>query len=106
MDDEQMREFIEQIKWIFAKTYAEICPHEYIVKTKINFEYWDTFKAVVEYIRNVGFKALYNGRAGMYYILDEHYYWTMGEPIEFTTIINRAKSSEYDLVDGSWIFKK
>lgn len=72
VNDKQMREFIEQFEWIFAKTYAEICPHEYIVKTKMNCEYWETFKAVVENIRNAGFQALHEEHAGIYYIVDEY----------------------------------
>jgi len=103
-DDKLMRDFINKFKWTYAKTYAQICPHEYIVKDKIEQEYWDSFAKVVSYIREEGFTANYKNRSGKYYILDEHYYWTMGEPVEETTIINRAKLTDYQLIDNAWVW--
>ncbi len=41
-------------------------------------------------------------RAGEFYILDDLYYWTMGAPVEETTVLNRAKLSEYQLIDSAW----
>ena len=105
MDDEQMKRFVSQFDWIFAKTYAEICPHEYIVKTKIDNSYWKDFEAVVEYIRHAGFEASYNQRIGKYYVLDVNYYWIMGDPISDTIILNRAKLSDYHLEGNHWIWK-
>ena len=105
INDEQMRTFINQFEWIFAKTFARICPHEYIVKTKMDRTFWDTFENVVEHIRTAGFEAKYDARTGMYYILDDYYYWTMGEPISETTILNRAKISDYDLIENTWVWK-
>jgi len=104
LNDDQLRDFINSFTWTYAKTYAQICPHEYIVKDKIDKEYWESFTEVVKYIREKGFIAKYKGRSGEYYILDDHYYWTMGEPIEETTVLNRANLSDYKLIDNSWVW--
>ena len=104
INDNLMRDFIYKFNWIYAKTYAEICPHEYIVKDKIGQDSWESFGEVVSYIREKGFIANYKSRSGEYYILDDHYYWTMSEPVEETTILNRAKLSDYQLIDNCWIW--
>jgi len=98
-------EFVNSLEWTFAKTYAEICPHEYIVKNNLDPGCQARFEKVVGFIREAGFEACYNGHPGKYYILDGHYYWTMGTPIGQTTIINRAKLIDYSLVENSWVWK-
>ena len=100
-----MRAFVNNLDWAFAKTYASICPHEYIVKNKLDQGCQETFEEIVNFIREAGFEACYKGHPGKYYILDGHYYWTMGEPIGQTTIINRAKLIDYSLVENNWVWK-
>jgi len=100
-----LQEFVNNLAWTFAKTYADICPHEYIVKDKLDPVCQALFEEVVGFIREAGFEAQYKGRPGKYYILDGHYYWTMGEPIGQTTIINRAKLADYNLVENNWVWK-
>ncbi len=102
MKDDQFRDFVNNFSWTYAKTYAKICPHEYIVKDKIDQDQWDDLVKVVAFIREEGFIANYKSRSGKYYILDDHYYWTMGEPVEETTVLNRAKLSDYQLIDNIW----
>ncbi len=80
MNDDQFRDFINSFTWTYAKTYAKVCPHEYIVKDKRSKDNHELFEKVVRYIRKNGFSANYKGRTGQYYILDDHYYWTMGCP--------------------------
>jgi len=104
LNDDQLREFVNSFNWTYAKTYAKVCPHEYIVKDKISKDNHELFEKVVRYIRENGFTAKYKGRSGQYYILDDHYYWTMGAPVEETIILNRAKLSEYKLIDNSWVW--
>jgi hypothetical protein len=103
LNDEQLRVFINSFTWTYAKTYAKVCPHEYIVKDKIDDKYHKPFALVVSYIREQGFTANYKGRSGEYYILDDHYYWTMGAPVEETTVLNRAKLFQYNLIKNSWV---
>ena len=91
------KQFIMRNKWIFAKTYAAFCPHEYIVKERLPAEEQALFEQIVTFIREQGFVAIY-GRLGpnRYYAVDDYYYWTMGEPVKETNILNRAKLSDYE----------
>lgn len=100
--ENNFREFVNKFEWIFAKTYAQTAPHEYIVLNKIGNEYKDEFITIAQFIRDKGFKAMYYKREGYYYKLDENYYWTMDDDINDTNLINRAKLSDYELIDNSW----
>lgn len=94
---QELKNFIKESDWIFAKTYAKTWPHEYIVRDKVDEA---LFVKMVEHIRE-------NGYVGKFYKIDITYfdedgmvYWTMGDPIETTTIINRCtkeQSYEYRL---------
>ncbi len=105
MDMEKMRAFINMHTWRFAKTYANIAPHEYIVKTEIDKCCWKTFEDIVVFIRQNGFEAFYKKKEYTYLVLDEYYYWTMGDLIEETIILNRALLSDYELTVGRWTWK-
>ena len=99
------RNFVNRFKWTFAKTYADKAPHEYIVLEKVGLEYKAEFINTGGFIREAGFKAYYFRRQGFYYILGDNYYWTMDENVEDTNLINRAKLSDYELIDNSWHWK-
>ncbi len=106
MDDEQMRDFVRNHRWQFAKNYAKKCPHEYVVRKWMNTQdEVDEFIRVAQYITDSGFMAYYYTRCGKYYILDDKYYWTMEMPIENTTVINRANMADYDNLNSCWIWK-
>jgi len=77
------------VKWQFAKTMPKI-PHEYTVKSwkphlSISFEHF------VEHIRKNGYKEKFMKKEYTYFDFNGWKYWTMGDPIEETTIINRAR---------------
>lgn len=99
------RNFVSSFNWTFAKTYAKTAPHEYIVLGKVGLEHKAEFIRVAQFIRDAGFKAFYYRRSGFYYILDDNYYWTMDDNVEDTDLINRAKLSDYELIDNSWRWK-
>jgi hypothetical protein len=97
---EPLREFIESSKWTYAKTMPE-WPHEYIVRKNVD---GDLFVQLVHHIRANGTKGKFYKKDITYFDHGEHIYWTMGAPIEETTIINRCKeadSYEYRLKNGS-----
>ncbi len=100
--ENNFREFANKFQWIFAKTYEQTAPHEYIVLDKVGNEYKDEFITIAQFIRNKGFKAMYYTRQGYYYKLDKYYYWTMDNDVNDTNLINRAKLSDYELIDNSW----
>jgi len=82
-----LREFIDSTRWTFAKTMPE-WPHEYIVREKVDRV---LFEVLVRHIRQHGFEGCFYQRVLTYFAEDGLLYWTMGEPIEETTIINRCK---------------
>ena len=71
MDHNAFRDFINRHEWIFAKTYAAFCPHEYVVMKRLPREEWPLFPLIARLIREEGFAAEY-GRLGpnWYYIVD------------------------------------
>lgn len=91
---EAIRTFIKDTPWVFAKTYAKTWPHEYIVRKRVDE---CLFVEIVKHIRAHGY-------AGKFYKMDITYfddqgitYWTMGSPVETTTIINRCpKENTYE----------
>jgi hypothetical protein len=103
--EQQFRNFVEKFNWIFAKTYANTAPHEYIVLQKVGLEYKDEFIKIAKFIREKGFKAYYYSRLGYYYYIDDNYYWTMDEDVNDTDLINRAKRNDYELINNSWYWK-
>ena len=87
-------QFVASSGWRYAKTMPE-CPHEYTVldrspggaKTtamgEIEFEWF------VRLIRDKGVLAEWGGQIKPYLRVGGWKYWTMGAPVDETTIINR-----------------
>jgi len=97
---DEVRNVIENTAWTFAKTYAATWPHEYIVRNKVDE---GLFIQLVQHIRSEGYDGKFYSKDITYLDEDNMVYWTMGAPIEETTIINRCKkeeSYEYRLKNG------
>ncbi len=80
--------FVEESTWIFTKTYANTWPHEYIVRER---EDRYQFIKLVKHIRANGYQGSFYKKKITYYDESSLVYWTMGAPIEETTIINRCR---------------
>lgn len=83
----QIRSFIDKCYWTWAKTYVSV-PHEYIVRGRCaltNEEFEEFVKAQREY----GVEERWHKYVHPYLYVDGWKYWTMGDPIEETTVINR-----------------
>jgi len=96
-----LRAFVSSCQWKSAKTYAETWPHEYIVRDRVD---QDKFVQLVHHIRAHGCPAPFYQTSYIYFNEDGRLYWTMGAPVEETTIINRSReedSYEQRLKDGS-----
>ncbi len=96
-----LKTFVDDAKWIFAKTYALTWPHEYIVRGRVDE---NLFLQLVEHIRTFGYEGKFYSKTITYFDEDGMVYWTMGDPIEETTIVNRCKkdqSYEYRLKHGT-----
>ncbi len=85
------RKFVSDKKWIFAKTYAKTFPHEYIVKDNLDEKGREEFEKIVEFISNNGYQKKFFKRVYVYFEIDGFKYWTMGNPINETNILNREK---------------
>ena len=100
MTHSEFQQFIDRNTWIYAKTYASFCPHEYVVKNRLSEDEKTVFEQIVTFIRENGFVAIY-GKKGpnRYYSVGDYYYWTMGEPVAETIILNRAKLNDYAFIE-------
>ena len=89
-----LQEFIASCTWTFAKTYADTWPHEYIVREKVDES---SFVDLVTHIRAHGYEGSFYKIRITYFDDNGLVYWTMGAPIEKTTIVNRCrKESTYE----------
>jgi hypothetical protein len=85
--------FIDTQNWTYAKTYPK-WPHEYIVRENVDEK---LFVELVTFIRKNGYIGRFYKMETTYFDFNEYTYWTMGEPLEVTTIINRClKENTYE----------
>ena len=97
----ELKSFVDENAWTFAKTSAQTWPHEYLVRDRVDEE---LFLALVRHIRAHGYEAKFYTMPITYFDEDGLIYWTMGSPIEETTIVNRCtteQSYEYRLKHGT-----
>ena len=88
---DKLRSMIARCEWTFAKTMP-FAPHEYFVKEKCPLT-TDEFEYFVNMQREYGVKERWGKYNNPYLYIDDYKYWTMGAPLEDTTVINRAKAS-------------
>lgn len=89
--------FIRRSAWIFAKTMPEI-PHEYTVRGRTAASDEEFFE-MVRHIRENGYVRPWGRYRNTYLEIPDDSgvcwrYWTMGNPVEETTIINRERCDE------------
>lgn len=96
-----LKAFVTAQKWTFAKTFALTWPHEYIVRDRVDE---DMFVQLVGHIRTYGYEGKFYNKRITYFDEDGMVYWTMGAPVEDTTIVNRCNKEqtyEYRLRHGT-----
>ena len=95
MELDEIRDFIDRQSWIFAKTYANRAPHEYVVRGRINGTD-EEFISVVNYIQEKGITMHFWNHPNKYIFVGDHQYWVMrdGED-DPTAILNRCRTDEY-----------
>jgi hypothetical protein len=89
MTKEEIKKYIDSVKWQIAKTMPEI-PHEYTI-ADWNSDKKESFYNFVKYIRKYGKDEIFYNKKYRYLVIDNYKYWTMGEPLKETTLINREK---------------
>lgn len=82
-------QFLLRAKWNWAKTYEKKAPHWYVVRSEFADD--ELFNRVVEEMRQKAVPEKFFSKTFFYFYHGGYKYWTMGNPIEQTTIINRAK---------------
>lgn len=87
---EKLRELIARCEWTFAKTMP-FAPHEYIFKGRCPLSA-EEFEYFVNMQREHGIRERWGKYNNPYLYVDDYKYWTMGAPLEETTVINRAKA--------------
>jgi len=87
-DIDEVHDILEENKWVFAKTMPET-PHFYTLRRTWSDE--KKFESIVEFIREQGIKEKFEGKEYIYLYLGDFKYWTMGEAVKDTILINRAK---------------
>ena len=89
-----LKSLIGKASWIYAKTYADTNPHEYIVKGKCNLsskEFEEIVEALEKYfIEEPFYKAMFK-----YTYIGDFKYWHMAHkypnPITDAILVNRAE---------------
>ncbi len=76
-----LKKFIEEQKWTFAKTYAKTWPHEYIVQEKVDNKKYIKLAA---HIDTQGYESNFYNTKQIYYDFNGYTYWHM------ENIINRC----------------
>ena len=79
--------FVGSEQWTYAKTMP-LWPHEYLVRGRVDEQ---LFVRLVQHIRANGYEGSFYQKRLTYYEEAGLVYWTMGEPIDQTTIINRCR---------------
>ena len=81
----ELKQFIADSKWTFAKTYAATCPHEYIVEERVDRA---LFANLAEHIDSQGYESHFYQSKQIYFDYDGRTYWHMGN------IINRCLEAD------------
>ena len=82
---EKLQNFIKKQNWIFAKTYADTWPHEYIVQEQVDNE---LFLEFANYIDKFGYEDYFYKMKQTYFKYNSLTYWHM------ENIINRCEEKD------------
>ncbi len=87
-----VREFIKNVEWVWAKSYADTFPHYYTTRDRVGDD--ELFNAVLQYMREKGEIKSFFKFEHIYYGIDGWEYWEMGRPIKATVVLNRVEIAE------------
>ena len=88
LNPELLKSLFETKNWRFAKTMPMI-PHFYVRRSEWGDDF--EFEQVVQYLRDNSVAEKFFKRTFLYFYMDGWKYWTMGEPLNETQVINRAR---------------
>ena len=87
MTEQEFAAFVAAHEWRFAKSLPKM-PHYYVVRQQCRAD--DEFVQAVSFIRKYGFPKAFYKKTYIYYDFDGNSYWTMGNSLDITKIINRV----------------
>lgn len=94
MDIQKIDEYIDKVYWKEAKSYRDKAPHEYTIRDwRKDLE--PTFLEFVQFIRRTGRQEKFFSRTFTYFYHGKYKYWTMGDPLDVTVVLNRCLIEEY-----------
>ncbi len=70
----KLKKFIENQKWIFAKTYAKTYPHEYIVQERVDN---NLYLELANHIDTFGYENFFYQKKQIYFDYNDFTYWHM-----------------------------
>ena len=92
---EKIKGLIDKCSWRWAKSYINV-PHEYIVRNNCPLTD-DEFLYIVKAQREIGVPERWGKYNFPYLYIDGYKYWTMGDTLPNTIVINRQKVfNEFD----------
>ncbi len=102
---EAVRRTVAEHRWIFAKTYAAFCPHEYTLRK--DWENDEEYRQFVHFVWKYGFEAYFGKKTepNIYWFDHEngYYYFVFpedtdaeGNATEAACLVNRAKITDFD----------
>ena len=87
MTEKEFAAFVAAHEWTFAKSMPK-APHFYVVREKCRAD--DEFVEAETFIRKYGFPRKFFRKTFIYLDFEGNSYWTMGNPLAITKIINRS----------------
>lgn len=84
----QIQEQLERCYWRYARTLSFI-PHHYTLRQTWNNQ--DLFNEIVLSLREHGVEEKFGKKTFLYCYLGNFKYWTMGNPVEITKLINKVQ---------------
>jgi hypothetical protein len=91
---QELHDFVERNRWTYAKTMPKH-PHEYVLLQ--NCSSADDFFRFVMTIRRFGYDELFFAKKMRYLDVDGRRYWTMGDLLVTTCVLNRALNMGPDI---------
>jgi len=91
IDLEKARKFIANCDWIFAKTYAQTAPHEYIVREKLSVDLQADFDWFAALIDHEGYEDKFYDKTFTYLAIGDKKYWHMENLINRDNRENKYK---------------
>jgi hypothetical protein len=87
----EVEEWIAGRHWQQARSRSN--PHSYTLR---RWSHEESFELIVLHIREHGYEAVFAGDVYTQYDCGDHFYWTMGNSLPTTVVLNRKRLRDSD----------